>query len=321
MPTETEIVQLKKEIHHLREYISGLKQENKEQSLRIGELESQLLNNKNRELLLKESQLLQSKDLLRKNVEDVLADEKEKIEEVKKQNAEFQEQIKRLKKVNEDNDLYIKKLQLENNQVKKQLIEFGKKHEATDFINEVRVREDAIRKKESEYQKIVLQWNQLRDQMEEVLSENRVLRQLADVPENYGIDIAKIQMGDRLKIEDYKAKIRILKQEVDDLESERAKLKHRLTYLANAADLNEPPFNGLTPEQKVEVARYAQCLYEGTEFITPERYDLLKEIQNLKTKLELLENQNSQYRIDGIYRITGQVGNNKKDKKDNCTGS
>ena len=121
MPTETEIVQLKKEIHHLREYISGLKQENKEQSLRIGELESQLLNNKNRELLLKESQLLQSKDLLRKNVEDVLADEKEKIEEVKKQNAEFQEQIKRLKKVNEDNDLYIKKLQLENNQVKKQL--------------------------------------------------------------------------------------------------------------------------------------------------------------------------------------------------------
>ena len=319
MPTETEIVQLKKEIHHLREYISGLKQENKEQSLRIGELESQLLNNKNRELLLKESQLLQSKDLLRKNVEDVLADEKEKIEEVKKQNAEFQEQIKRLKKVNEDNDLYIKKLQLENNQVKKQLIEFGKKHEATDFINEVRVREDAIRKKESEYQKIVLQWNQLRDQMEEVLSENRVLRQLADVPENYGIDIAKIQMGDRLKIEDYKAKIRILKQEVDDLESERAKLKHRLTYLANAADLNEPPFNGLTPEQKVEVARYAQCLYEGTEFITPERYDLLKEIQNLKTKLELLENQNSQYRIDGIYRITGQVGNNKKDKKDLIT--
>ena len=60
MPTETEIVQLKKEIHHLREYISGLKQENKEQSLRIGELESQLLNNKNRENQLIGNELLHS---------------------------------------------------------------------------------------------------------------------------------------------------------------------------------------------------------------------------------------------------------------------
>lgn len=127
MPSEPNTVKLKKEIHHLQEYVAELKQQNHEQSLKIGELETQLLNNKNRELYLQESQLLTSKEMLRKNVEDALLDEKEKIEAVQKQNEEYAAQIKLLKQINSDNELYIKNLQLENNQVKKQLIEFGKK--------------------------------------------------------------------------------------------------------------------------------------------------------------------------------------------------
>ena len=109
--------------------------------------------------------------------------------------------------------------------------------------------------------------------MELVLGENRILRQMADVPENFGIDIEKIKMGDRIKIEDYKVKIRTLENEVDNLESERAKLKHRLMFLNNIYQNNDYPFNVLSKEQKLEVYKFAQDLYEGKKNIKTEKYE------------------------------------------------
>ena len=112
-------------------------------------------------------------------------------------------------------------------------------------------------------------YNELCNKMEDIICENRVLRQIADVPENFGIDISKINIGDRIKIEDYKAKIRILQHDIDDLETERAQLKHRIQFLANSLNVSEPPFHLLTQEQKIEVARYAQNLYEVREDSQP----------------------------------------------------
>jgi len=186
-----------------------------------------------------------------------------------------------------------------------------KKHEGKDIIDNQRNRDDAIHKKEEEYQKLVFEWNELRDKMEELLNENRILRQMADVPENFGIDLSKIKMGDRLKIEDYKSKIRVLQKNIDELESERAQLKRRLIFLNNSLQSNEPPFNLLTKEQKVEVAKFAEDLYEGRQFITPERYQLLKENEELKNRISLLENDLSRYKIGGKDFI------NKKDKNIN----
>ena len=51
-----------------------------------------------------------------------------------------------------DNEIYIQKIQKENNEVKRQLIDFGKKHEGKDIIDNQRNRDDAIQKKEEEYQ-------------------------------------------------------------------------------------------------------------------------------------------------------------------------
>ena len=98
--------------------------------------------------------------------------------------------------------------------------------------------------------------------MEDIIRDNRMLRQMADVPENFGIDISKVKLGERIKIEDYKTKIRLLIHQIDELETERAQIKHNIYFLASSLQLNEPPFNLLTKEQKVDLAIYAKKLYE-----------------------------------------------------------
>ena len=300
MPSDPEIVKLKKQIHLLKEHISGLQQQNQEQLTTIGQLKTQILNQKNQTLMLQEKQMNQTKNL-RSNIETALLDEKEKTEKIEAENRELHALVAQLKQRNNDKELIIKSLQLETNQVKKKLIDFTNKHDAGDFVANIQEREDALKKKEGEYGKLVTDWNLLRDQMEDVLCENRVLRQLADVPENFGLDISQIKLGDRQKIEDYKAKIRILKREVDELETERAQLKHKLTFLASAMNNMERPFPDLSPEQKLDVARYAQELYEGKRELREEAYDLRREIDKLKMQLEFYENSN--FRMEGNYRI------------------
>lgn len=61
--------------------------------------------------------------------------------------------------------------------------------------------------------------------MENILAENRVLRRLAGVPENYGFDLEEIKAGEKQKIEDYKTQVMWLEKEVEELEAERTILR------------------------------------------------------------------------------------------------
>lgn len=47
----------------------------------------------------------------------------------------------------------------------------------------------------------------------------------------------------------------------------------------------------LNPEQKIAVLDYIISLTEGTSQLLPERYELMKENQTLKQKIEILEKQ------------------------------
>ena len=176
---------------------------------------------------------------------------------------------------------------------------------------------------------IVRDWNELCDKMEEVLRENRVLRQIADVPENFGIDISKINMGDRAKIEDYKAKIRILQHEVDELETERAQLKYRIEFLANSLQSKEEPFSLLNKENKVELANYALKLYEEQNDkeknkekekfnIYNEKYDYIREIRKKDEIIKNLENDLAIYRAQlknkGVPSGIGKLSHNQMDE-------
>ena len=309
--SEPEIIRLKKENYRLKELNKNLKIQVDEQAVKIGELQSSHLNLKNKSLILEENKIKQQREDIKFRIEEEIFNHQQKINEMSQENNLLKDKLKMAEEKIRNNEEYIQKLQLENNENKRKLIEYSKKSEAKDWLKRVDDRDKLINEKNSEYQKLVKDWNELRDKMEEVLSENRILRQIADVPENFGIDMTEIKMGDRVKIEDYKAKIRILQKEIDDLESERARLKHQLQFLANTLNITEPPFSMLTKEQKVEVAKYAQSLYEGTDFILPERYDLINQNRQLKEKIKNLEEEISNNRFNGKLGIdVNNIGNN-----------
>ena len=286
--TETQIVRLKKEIQILREHNVQLKQQVEEQSEQLGQLEYQHLNIMNRNLMLQEEKkVAEDSSRLEKIISAALTEEKQKNENYKKQIEKLTKDINYCVEQIKSNEAYIQKLQQDNSRLKKDLIDFGQKHEAEDYIDKIKLKEIEIQKILEEKSNLARDWDDLRDKMEEILKENRVLRQIADVPENFGIDISKINMGDRIKIEDYKAKIRILQKEVDELETERAKLKYKIEFLASSFQSQEEPFSLLNKEQKVELANFALRLYERKENFQSEKYDYIRE---LRKKEEIIKN-------------------------------
>ena len=298
--SEPEIVRLKKKIQNLTELNVQLQEQVQELSLKIGDYQARNIEYLNNNLLLKvQKEKATNEENLRIQLQNLKLSDEQKISHYKKENEKLQQEINDLKKVIKDNEIYIQKLQIKNEKLQKDLISFTEKHEAQDYIDQIKRKEQEIGKLDEQRDKQTRDYNELCDKMEEVIAENRVLRQMADLPENFGIDMSKIRLGDRIKIEDYKAKIRILQHDIDDLETERAQLKHRIQFLANSLEVKEPPFHLLTPEQKVEVARYAQNLYEGKENSQPERYDLVSRLREKDNQIRVLEEELSKIKSDG----------------------
>ena len=70
------------------------------------------------------------------------------------------------------------------------------------------------------------EYNKLANTIEDYEAENQTLRQMAGVPDNYGIDKEKIKLLNREKIEDFRKLIKVLQDDNYNLEQERAALKH-----------------------------------------------------------------------------------------------
>ena len=303
--SDNELIRLKKEIHHLRERNADLEAEIDEKNNKLGQLESDYLKMKNETLLVTKTKLMQQQEIIKHNVEKAIDDERNRYIEIERNLEESLKKIRIFEQENKNLEMHRKELQVQNNMLRKQINEYGQKYEVTDFIKQINEIQDDLFKKDQEYQKLVVQWNELCDKMEDVLVENRLLRETAQVPANYGIDIEKIKIGDRVKIEDYKAKIRILQREIDSLETERAQLKHKILFMSNSLEMKEPPFSNLSIEQKKSVAEYAQALFEKRDFIVPERYELIKDNDKLKIRIEYLEKQIQNLQTENAYRLYG----------------
>ncbi len=303
--SDNEIIRLKKELHHLREKNAEIENDLDEKNQKLGQVETEYLKMKNETLLVTKTKLFQQQEIIKLNVEKALQDERNRYIEIERNLEQSLYKIRVLEDQNKNLELHRKELQIQNNILKKQIQEYGQKNQVSDFIKDINDLQDGLFKKDQEYQKIVVQWNELCDNMEKVLIENRLLRETAQVPANYGIDIEKIKIGDRIKIEDYKVKIRLLQREIDNLETERAQLKHKMLFMANALEMKEPPFSHLSPEQKKSVAEFAQAIYEKREFIVPERYELIKDNEKLKMRIEYLEKQIQNLQTENAFRIYG----------------
>ncbi len=298
--SDPDIVRLKKKIQSLTELNVQLQEQVQELSIQLGEYQARNLEFQNNNLLLRvQKEKATNEEALRIQLNKAISEEHAKTSNIQKENEQLKEKVAYLENQVKDNEIYIQKLQIKNEKLQKDLIDFSEKHEAQDYIEQIKRKEQEISKFDEQREKQTREFNELCDNMEKVIGENRVLRQIADVPENYGLDISKIRIGDRIKIEDYKAKIRILQHDIDDLETERAQLKHRIQFLANSLNVSEPPFHLLTQEQKVEVARYAQNLYEGKENSQPEKYDLVARLRERDNQIRVLQEELNKLKSDG----------------------
>jgi len=109
--------------------------------------------------------------------------------------------------------------------------------------------------KDKQVVELLQEVNKKGNELENVLAENRALRQMANVPENYGINAEQIKFLDREKIDDFKKLIRVLQEDNYRLEEERAKLKHMLKQQSMLYKTDQPNarYKNLTPEQLFKV--------------------------------------------------------------------
>lgn len=75
------------------------------------------------------------------------------------------------------------------------------------------------------------------------MAENRILRKMYGVPDNYGFDLEEIKTGEKKKIEDYKSQVRYLEVEVEELEEERKVLRMKLRAALKGKELDKETEN------------------------------------------------------------------------------
>ena len=301
----SEIIKLRKQITLLNEYNSELKSQIEEQTLKIGELQNKLnIISMKYQKILNQNDLGKNKDNIQKIIETSLAEQKEINNNLKKNNKLLSEKISLYEQMINDKDIYINKLVTENSNLKRDLVNSSKNNGGNNYsyIQKMQQEKEIIN---NDRNKLTEDYNKLRDQMEDIIRENRILRQMADVPENFGIDLNKVRLGEKVKIEDYKTKIRLLNHQIDELETERAQIKHNIYFLASSLQLDEPPFNLLSKEQKVDLAMYAKKLYKqkttNKEIINEcpkckELNKIIDEKDNYIKKLEEESNPKKEYR-------------------------
>lgn len=100
--------------------------------------------------------------------------------------------------------------------------------------------------------------NTLSNQMESFIAENRTLRQMANVPDNFGMQIDQVKLHDKDKIEDFKKLIKVLQDDNYKLEEERAKLKHTIKLQSMMYKSTDPSerYKNLTDTQMFTVDQF-----------------------------------------------------------------
>ena len=174
-------------------------------------------------------------------------------------------------------------------------------------------------KKEREAIDLKKHVNYLQDQIEDLMAENKVLRDMKGVPENYGIDREKIKLLDREKIDDFKKLIRVLQEDNYALEEERAKLKHELKQqsmmqVKKVTEGGAQPIAGydLAEDQVHRVYEFVHKLLRGETHEPSDFYQLRQENEKLKAQMEALKEGGFNFikvQIESLFKdFTGNQG-------------
>lgn len=258
---------------------------------------------KNETLFITRNKLLQQEEILKTHVERAVEDKNQRMEWLENELKMAREKIISLNLQNENSRVHLEEMKVEKDILQGQIENLTRNKNLKEYVKDTQQFHQKMVEKEAQYKKLVIEWNQMQKQMEEVISENRLFREWLNIPENFGVDLSKIDLLNKEKIEDYKAKVRVLEREVEGLEEERAKLKQKIRFIGLVWDSNEFGKGSLTQEQRLMVAQYAQNLYEGKNELPREDYELKKENQNLRNKIDMLEKQLQSVNIDSSYKL------------------
>ena len=146
--------------------------------------------------------------------------------------------------------------------------------------------------------------------MDDLIAENRVLRQMAEVPENFGINFEEIKIANRLKMEDYKSKLRYYENEVEELERERTKLRWRLRQMSAMceAGVTGERYQDLTQEQWTLLDMYVLNIKDGTAQMPGDNIELRRENEQLKAQLKIIKEQGYHLVESQVEKIIKKMG-------------
>ena len=165
--SEPEIIRLKKKIQSLTEFNVQLQEQVQELSLKIGEYQARNIEYQNNNLLLKvQKEKATNEEAYSIQFNKAISDEKAKANKLKAENEELKEKINYLDRQVKDNEIYIQKLQIKNEKLQKDLFDFSEKHEAQDYIDQIKRKEQEISKFDEQREKQTREFNELCDNME-----------------------------------------------------------------------------------------------------------------------------------------------------------
>ena len=163
-------------------------------------------------------------------------------------------------------------------------------------FNEINKKHEMEQYKQKRLEKVTMEYSKLSSQMQEILAENAVLRQIAKVPDNFGALVDDIKIEREGNMDQLEKKVELLEKDNEELEEERASLKHKLRQMSVFLSAkNQKRYKGLTTDQLAKVDQFALNLKEGNIELpmTDKTKELSKENEKLRAQIEALENQAS----------------------------
>lgn len=281
---------LKKELEFRRRQILQLEQEGKEKDQRLFELENQCRRYQDQSTHAETT--LQNLDrIIEERTAKAAAMENQKyrnlVAELEKKNGEMAMALKAMEMDKKSLNERDSEVEFLRNRLKEMADNYG----VGDAMRDIRIQRDENLSQRKEVERLTRDWTDLSRQMQDVISENRVLREMAGVPENYGFNLEDIKLAEQQKLEEYRARVKRLETEVEELEKERAELRYRLRNMSTLYGEKGVRFHGLTEEQMEKVDEFARNLKEGKLELpmTDRTRELMREVERLKAQLQVYE--------------------------------
>ncbi|EER01727.1 conserved hypothetical protein [Perkinsus marinus ATCC 50983] len=190
--------------------------------------------------------------------------------------------------------------------------EFARGFSSPDALKKIDELERSLREKERNLTASRVELSTYLSEVEDILQENRYLRQVAEVPLDKLIDLTDMKIAERLSCSRAIAQLRVLEQRELEWDHERVKLRRKILELSQMVAEKGVMCHGLDADKLIYLQEFAKSLREGS--ILPPRDDshpidhsMLYEEEISKLKSEVLRLQQRLARCDEVPKLTTEA--------------